>query len=93
MAISIHNRGTPIPQDRLNGIFNPLKSRDALAEPATAGAQGSLRLGLYVAERIVHAHGGTIEVESSEAQGTTFTVRLPRYGEGRGRTGETKPQR
>jgi signal transduction histidine kinase len=79
VAISIHNRGTPIPQDRLNGIFNPMKSRDALAEPAAGGAQGSLGLGLYIAERIVHAHGGTIVVESSEAQGTTFTVRLPRH--------------
>ncbi len=80
VAISVHNRGTPIPQDRLNGIFNPMKSRDALAEPAAGGAQGGLGLGLYIAERIVHAHGGSIEVESSEAQGTTFTVRLPRHG-------------
>lgn len=78
VVISIHNRGTPIPPDQLNGIFNPLKSRDAVGNPAAAGAQGSLGLGLYIAERIVQAHGGTIQVESSEAQGTTFTVRLPR---------------
>lgn len=91
VAISIHNRGAPIPQDRLNGIFNPLKSRDAVAEPAAAGAQGSLGLGLYIAERIVHAHRGTIDVESSEAEGTTFTVRLPRHEDSRGRTGETEP--
>jgi signal transduction histidine kinase len=80
VVISIHNRGTPIPQDRLNGIFNPMKSRDPLTEPAAAGAQGSLGLGLYIAERIVHAHRGTVTVESSEAQGTTFTVCLPRHG-------------
>ncbi len=80
VAISVHNRGTPIPQDQLNGIFNPLKYRDAVAGPAAGGAQGGLGLGLYIAERIVHAHGGTIGVESSEAQGTMFKVRLPRHG-------------
>lgn len=79
VAISIHNRGTAIPPDRLNGLFNPLKSRDAVGNPAAAGAQGSLGLGLYIAERIVHAHRGSIQVESSDAQGTTFTVRLPRH--------------
>jgi signal transduction histidine kinase len=35
-------------------------------------------LGLYIAERIVAAHGGSIDVRSSEAAGTLFTVRLPR---------------
>jgi signal transduction histidine kinase len=33
---------------------------------------------LYIAERIVSAHDGRIEVESSETAGTTFTVHLPR---------------
>jgi signal transduction histidine kinase len=79
VAVSIHNHGTPIGKDQLNGIFNPLKSRDAVVNPTVGGAQGSLGLGLYIAERIVHAHRGTIEIESSEAQGTTFTVRLPRH--------------
>ena len=45
---------------------------------ADRGPTGSLGLGLYIAERIVHAHGGRLEVESSEAAGTTFTVHLPR---------------
>jgi signal transduction histidine kinase len=33
---------------------------------------------LYIAERIVSAHRGRIEVDSS-AERTTFTVRLPRH--------------
>ncbi len=39
---------------------------------------GGLGLGLYVARRIVEAHGGTIEVTSEAGAGATFTVRLPR---------------
>jgi signal transduction histidine kinase len=35
-------------------------------------------LGLYIAERIVTAHGGTIDVASSDDAGTSFTVHLPR---------------
>ena len=78
VAIMIHNRGTPISADRLNGIFNPMKVSAMRQQPSAHGPNGSLGLGLYIAERIVHAHGGRIEVKSSEAQGTTFTVHLPR---------------
>jgi signal transduction histidine kinase len=45
---------------------------------AGRGPTGSLGLGLYIAERIVHAHDGHLDVESHEATGTTFTIRLPR---------------
>lgn len=57
-----------------------VKSKGGEPEPTEPGetAAGNLGLGLYIADRIVHAHGGRIEVESSEAQGTTFTVHLPR---------------
>ena len=49
-------------------------------EPAVsvAGNTDNLGLGLYIVERIVSAHGGTIDVRSSVAAGTSFTVRLPR---------------
>jgi sigma-B regulation protein RsbU (phosphoserine phosphatase) len=40
--------------------------------------KGSMGLGLYIVREIVAAHGGSIEARSSEAEGTTFTVRLPR---------------
>jgi signal transduction histidine kinase len=76
-TIRIHNAGVPIPPERLDGIFNPMKSRRTRAA-ASSGPWGSLGLGLYIAERIVAAHAGTIDVESSEESGTTFIVQLPR---------------
>lgn len=78
VSIMIHNRGTAIPADRLDGIFNPMKLSATPRKHSTHGPTGNLGLGLYIAERIVYAHGGRIEVESSEARGTTFTVYLPR---------------
>jgi signal transduction histidine kinase len=77
VAIAIHNDGPAIPSDRLDGIFNPMKARQSSSDSAT-GPTGSLGMGLYIAERIVHAHDGRIDVESAAGRGTTFTVHLPR---------------
>ena len=79
VTIAIHNRGITIPPDELNGLFNPMKRKRESAA-STGGAPGNLGLGLYIADQIVHAHKGSIGVQSSEADGTTFTVRVPRRG-------------
>jgi signal transduction histidine kinase len=70
----VHNEGLPIPADRLSHIFDPLQR--ARSEPSKLGR--SVGLGLYIVKHIMEAHHGTIDVESSEHAGTTFTVRLPR---------------
>ena len=76
-VISIHNLGATISPEQLNGIFGPMKSRE-LANRSGSSPYGNLGLGLYIAERIVSAHKGRIEVESVADRGTTFTVHLPR---------------
>ena len=78
VVIAIHNRGPTIPAALIEGIFRPMKGREARANAAATGPLGNLGLGLYIADRIVHAHRGRIAVESSAARGTTFTVHLPR---------------
>ena len=76
VTIAIHNRGAAIPEDQLDGIFSAMKGRGTAAQ--TGGESANLGLGLYIADQIVRAHKGRIDVESSEERGTTFTVHLPR---------------
>jgi signal transduction histidine kinase len=78
VTITVHNLGAVIPGDRLDGLFNPMKNRKGGSVEVRGGPTANLGLGLYIAERIVHAHGGRIDVESTESDGTTFTVHLPR---------------
>lgn len=78
VTVAVHNRGAVISPGQLDGLFNPMKSRRGPRTAAARGPTGNLGLGLYIAERIITAHGGRLEVESSAPRGTTFTVHLPR---------------
>ncbi len=75
VVLSVHNQGPVIAKGRLQEMFNPFRQLDP--GRAMSADLRSVGLGLYIAQSIVKAHHGTIEVESSEA-GTTFTVTLPR---------------
>jgi signal transduction histidine kinase len=43
----------------------------------TKGLGGS-GIGLLMTKKIVHEHGGTINLKSKPGKGTTFSIRLPR---------------
>ena len=77
VAITIHNEGTPLSGEQLNGIFGSMKGARTTADAGQSGPLGHLGRGLYIAERIVHAHDGRIEVESTESTGTTFKMLMP----------------
>jgi signal transduction histidine kinase len=77
VAITIHNEGDPMSAEQLDGIFGSMKSTQGATEPGNSGPLGHLGLGLYIAERIVHAHKGRIQVESTESSGTTFRMLIP----------------
>jgi signal transduction histidine kinase len=71
VIVSVHNLGNPIPHDDFTTLFDPFRQ-----QPAAPG--GSLGLGLYIVREIVREHGGTLSVESSAADGTTFRLELPK---------------
>ena len=77
VVVVIHNGGQPIPPGELPQIFDPLV-RGSSAEHPKLNRPGSIGLGLYIAREIARSHGGSIGVTSTERDGTTFTVRLPR---------------
>lgn len=77
VVVSVHNLGTAIPEEARERIFEPFQ-RGASGEAAGEGDHGRKGLGLYIARRMVEAHGGALQVESSPDGGTTFSIRLPR---------------
>jgi signal transduction histidine kinase len=72
-CVSVHNDGPPISPEDQRRLFEPYERLKASA-PSTIG----WGLGLALVRACVDAHGGTIEVESNAADGTTFTILLPR---------------
>lgn len=73
VALRIEDHGHGIPeseQTRLFTPFAPLSTRPTAGEPSHG-------LGLAIVKRLVDAHGGTVEVERSDEDGTVFLVELP----------------
>ncbi|MDE2263796.1 MAG: PAS domain S-box protein [Gammaproteobacteria bacterium] len=71
VTVEVRNEGT-IPREILPRIFEPFSSRRQ-HERRSEG----LGLGLFIAKAIARAHGGELEVDSSEGV-TTFRLVLPR---------------
>ena len=75
VRLTVHNYGVAIPEEAIGTIFDPLvrNACEELGQPTT-----SLGLGLFIVKEVADAHRGTIDVTSSDADGTTFTVVLPK---------------
>jgi len=71
VVISISDRGMGIGPDHIQKIWDRLYRGDH------SRSQRGLGLGLSFVQAIVHAHGGTVSVESQVNEGSTFTIRLP----------------
>jgi C4-dicarboxylate-specific signal transduction histidine kinase len=69
VEITIHDDGPGIPPDARTRIFNPFFT--------TRRERGGVGLGLPLAHRLVADHGGTLDLDSSSAAGTTFRIVLP----------------
>ncbi len=68
VRVSICNTGTPIPEDVRRRLFEPFYT----TKPPGKGTG----LGLHISHNVVARHGGSIEVESGDAE-TCFVVLLP----------------
>jgi signal transduction histidine kinase len=69
--IIVRDEGIGIAREDQERIFGRIER----AVPARQ--YGGLGVGLYLAQQIVHAHGGTIAVKSELGHGSTFSVELP----------------
>ena len=81
VAIRVHNFGGSIPSETRGTLFEPLKQTPQSGTDRHKGSSG-LGLGLYIAKEIAVAHGGSIEVESTQQAGTSFIARLPKNSPG-----------
>lgn len=73
VVLRVADRGPGIPADEQPRVFDKFYRGRAVR----AGGSG---LGLTIAARIVHAHGGSIGLESTAGEGTTVTVTVPFVG-------------
>lgn len=71
--LSVHNTGNPIEPDHLNNLFERFYRPD----DARTRGMGGYGLGLAIARSIVEKHKGKISVESTEKDGTIFSVSFP----------------
>ncbi len=70
--VTVHNTGPVIPPDAMAALFQPMVRGTDIG-----AASRSVGLGLYIVSQIACAHGGTVEVTSTEEGGTAFSVKLP----------------
>src|SRR5574341_1617860 len=76
--IIVRDTGPGIPAEDLPFIFERFYRAE---KSRTRSKSSGFGLGLSIAQWIVENHGGTIEVESKEGQGTTFAIWLPLYSD------------
>jgi signal transduction histidine kinase len=67
-SVSVKDSGCGISEDKIQKVFDAFFS--------TKGSRGT-GLGLAVTSKIIHEHGGKIDVQSNKGEGTTFTITMP----------------
>jgi two-component system, OmpR family, sensor histidine kinase SenX3 len=73
VELSVADQGIGIPERDLERIFE----RFYRVDPARSRVTGGTGLGLAIVKHVTAAHGGKVNVMSTEGAGSTFTLRLP----------------
>ncbi len=75
--LSVSDRGSGIPEDKLNEVFEPF---------FTSKAEG-MGMGLSIARTIIEAHKGVISAKNRDHGGASFRIKLPLCTDGTGSQG------
>jgi signal transduction histidine kinase len=71
VSYTVRDDGVGIPADVMPSIFDPFEAHGG------SGRRHGVGLGLSIVKSLVELHGGRVEIESREGDGTTATVYLP----------------
>ena len=77
VRVSVRDTGIGIPAKDLPRLFE----RFYRVDEARSRDKGGTGLGLSIVKHIVQAHGGSVQVESTQGQGSTFSFTIPRCAE------------
>jgi PAS domain S-box-containing protein len=73
VEVAVYDKGIGIPERDLPNLFNRFYRASNVKDNQISG----MGIGLHVVKEIVELHGGHITVQSTEGQGSVFTVSLP----------------
>jgi signal transduction histidine kinase len=73
VTVNVTDTGEGIPLEHLPHVTERFYRADA----SRSGGKGGTGLGLAICESIIHAHGGTLFLDSILGRGTTVTVTIP----------------
>ncbi|HRI31823.1 MAG TPA: ATP-binding protein, partial [Candidatus Kapabacteria bacterium] len=77
LCITVKDTGIGIPPEHLPKVFEKFGNHQ---RSGTSGEKGT-GLGMTIVKRFVELHDGTIDVQSQQGVGTTFTIILPIFSE------------
>ena len=72
VEMRVTDHGVGVAEDFRDHLFEPFTQ----ADPSMTREHGGVGMGLYLAWRIMDAHGGSIELERTDQSGSTFVLRF-----------------